>query len=156
MSVYTATIKWTLDTNKKFIDNKYSRAHIWAFDGGTIVPASASPSVVPIPYSVPNAVDPEEAFVASVSSCHMLWFLSLAAQRGFCVHEYTDDASGMMGRNDTGRIAILRVDLAPLAIFSGENRPTPAEIDTLHHLAHEKCFIANSVTSKIVCTPRYA
>ncbi len=81
MSRYTANIRWTRG-DAKFTDNRYSRRHLWRFDGGIEVPASSSPHSVPLPYSSADAVDPEEAFVASIASCHMLWFLSIAAKRG--------------------------------------------------------------------------
>jgi organic hydroperoxide reductase OsmC/OhrA len=100
-----------------------------------------------------DAVDPEEAFVASLSSCHMLWFLSIAAKRGFSVSEYTDEARGTTGRNSSGRVAMTRVDLSPLAKFAGDRAPTTKEIEAMHRAAHENCFIANSVTTDVVCTP---
>lgn len=154
MTPYLAAIHWKRD-DQVFTDNRYSRGHTWTFDGGITVPASSSPHIVPLPYSVANAVDPEEAFVASLSSCHMLWFLSIAAKRGFCVDSYTDHAVGLMEKNDAGRLAITRVILRPQAIFSGKNLPTQAEIDTMHHEANEECFITNSVKTKIECEPIY-
>ena len=137
-----------------FTDNRYSRGHTWHFDGGVEVPASSSPHVVRVPYSVAAAVDPEEAFVAAISSCHMLWFLSLAADAGFRVDQYLDEAVGVMGRNAAGKTAVTRVTLQPRVTFSGEKLPTRARIDELHHKAHEECFIANSVTTEILCEPR--
>ena len=137
-----------------FTDNRYSRGHTWHFDGGVEVPASSSPHVVRVPYSVAAAVDPEEAFVAAISSCHMLWFLSLAADAGFRVDKYLDEAVGVMGRNAAGKTAVTRVTLQPRVTFSGEKLPTRARIDELHHKAHEECFIANSVTTEILCEPR--
>ncbi len=134
-----------------FTDNRYSRGHTWHFDGGVEVPASSSPHVVRVPYSVAAAVDPEEAFVAAISSCHMLWFLSLAADAGFRVDQYLDEAVGVMGRNAAGKTAVTRVTLQPRVTFSGEKLPTRARIDELHHKAHEECFIANSVTTEILC-----
>ena len=153
MSTYTAEIRWSRD-GQKFSENRYSRAHTWHFDGGTVVPASSSPAVVPVPMSNPAAVDPEEAFIASLSSCHMLWFLSLAAKKGFTVDAYTDAAIGVMTKNSAGKLAITQVTLRPLAIFSGENRPNRAALDVLHHAAHEECFIANSVRTEILIEPR--
>ena len=136
-----------------FLDNKYHRRHQWAFDGGLEIPASSSPDVVPAPLSDPAAVDPEEAFVASISSCHMLWFLSLAARRGWVVDEYVDRATGKMGKNDDGQIAVTVVTLHPKIHFGGSERPDEQEISALHHQAHEKCFIANSVRSEVRCEP---
>lgn len=155
MSVHTATIHWNLSAGQAFTGGRYSRAHTWAFDGGTVVPASSSPAVVPLPMSAADAVDPEEAFVASLSSCHMLFFLSFAAKRGFSVSEYTDEARGTMGKNAGGRIAMTRVELSPLVVFAGESRPTPDELNAMHHAAHDACYIANSVTAEVVCTPRH-
>jgi organic hydroperoxide reductase OsmC/OhrA len=152
MSVYHATISWHRGT-ARFTDNKYSRAHTWTFDGGIEVPASSSPSVVKAPYSNAQAVDPEEAFVASLSSCHMLWFLSLAAERGFCVDRYVDAASGMMSRNAAGKLAMTRVTLRPDVAFAGERLPTREEVLAIHHAAHDECFIANSVKTEVVCEP---
>jgi len=136
-----------------FTDNRYSRGHTWHFDGGVAVPASSSPHVVRVPYSVAAAVDPEEAFVASISSCHMLWFLSIAAEAGFRVDDYVDEAVGVMGKNAAGKTAVARVTLRPRVIFSGAQVPTRVQLDELHHRAHEECFIANSVTTEIVCEP---
>jgi organic hydroperoxide reductase OsmC/OhrA len=136
-----------------FTDNRYSRGHTWHFDGGVEVPASSSPHVVRVPYSVAAAVDPEEAFVASISSCHMLWFLSIAAEAGFRVDDYVDEAVGVMGKNAAGKTAVARVTLRPRVIFSGAQVPTLVQLDELHHRAHEECFIANSVTTEIVCEP---
>jgi organic hydroperoxide reductase OsmC/OhrA len=152
MANYQVVIEWERN-GAAFVDNRYSRGHHWEFDGGVRVPASASPQVVPLPYSVPAAVDPEEAFVASLSSCHMLWFLSLAAQRGYVVERYRDRAVGSMGRNDEGKVAMLDVTLRPDVTFSGAKQPTAAEIAELHHGAHERCFIANSVKTRVHCEP---
>lgn len=117
--------------------------------------ASSSPDVVPPPFSNASAVDPEEAFVASVSSCHMLWFLSIAAKRKFLVDRYTDQAEGLMATNAEGKLAITRVTLRPKVSFSGEKVPSRGEIDEMHHAAHEACFIASSVKSDILCEPMY-
>jgi organic hydroperoxide reductase OsmC/OhrA len=146
---YTATIRWTRD-GASFPDNRYSRGHTWAFDGGVTVPASSSPLVVPLPLSREDAVDPEEAFVAALSSCHMLTFLYLAARQGFVVDSYDDDAVGVMTRNERGKLYVSRVTLRPRIVFSGEKRPGDAEIGALHHHAHEECFIANSVLTEVV------
>lgn len=136
-----------------FRDNRYSRAHIWQFDGGAIVPASSSPDVVRVPFSDPSGVDPEEAFIAAIASCHMLWFLSLAAKAGYVVDEYRDAPVGTMGKNAAGDVAMLRVDLQPRAAFVGAPAPDPATLARLHHEAHAACFIANSVNTVITVTP---
>jgi len=153
MSTYTAEIRWNRG-EQKFTDNRYSRAHTWRFDGGTVVPASSSPAVVPLPMSDATAVDPEEAFVASLSSCHMLWFLSFAAKRGYVVDAYADDALGLMAKNAAGRLMMTRITLRPHVAFSGAKAPDRAALDALHHAAHEECFIAASVRSEVVIEPR--
>jgi organic hydroperoxide reductase OsmC/OhrA len=149
MSLYTAAIHWSR-AGQKFTDNRYSRAHTWHFDGGTVVPASASPAVVPLPMSIEAAVDPEEAFVASLASCHMLWFLSIAAKRGHVVDEYRDAATGLMAKNNNGRLAITSVTLRPQVTFAGANPPDRASLDALHDAAHAECFIAASIRSEVV------
>lgn len=138
-----------------FVDGRYSRKHYWRFDGGIEVVGSSSPLVVRPPLSETAAVDPEEALVAALSSCHMLWFLALAAKRKYCVDRYADAAEARMGRNAAGKVALLTITLHPDAKFSGEHQPTRADIDALHHEAHELCFIANSVTSEVRCEPVY-
>lgn len=148
MSEYVATIRWQRGTDN-FSDDKYSRGHEWVFDGGLTVPASASPDIVPLPMSVAENVDPEEAFVASISSCHMLFFLAIAANSGYVVDEYTDEASGHMERNADGKTLITRVVLRPQASYSGERIPDREKIERMHHLAHEQCFIANSVKTDV-------
>jgi organic hydroperoxide reductase OsmC/OhrA len=154
MAKYSTEVIWTRGT-QPFIDKKYSRRHAWRFDGGVEVPGSSSPHVVPAPYSDVTAVDPEEAFVASLSSCHLLWFLSLAAERKFTVDEYSDNAEGVMAKNSEGRWAMTVVTLRPRVRFSGELQPTRDELDALHHEAHEQCFIANSVKTDVRCEPVY-
>jgi len=149
MSEHKATISWKR-TSPAYLEGKYSRAHEWIFDGGITVPASPSPSVVPVPYSDPSRVDPEEAFVASVSSCHMLTFLHLAARRGFQIDSYEDAASGSMTRNEKGVPWVSQVTLNPCIAYSGDKMPTPADEDHLHHLAHEQCYIANSIKTEVV------
>jgi organic hydroperoxide reductase OsmC/OhrA len=153
MSNYTAEIRWQRG-DQKFTDNRYSRAHTWRFDGGVTVPASSSPAVVPLPMSDAGAVDPEEAFIASLSSCHLLWFLSLAAKRGYLVDAYVDEARGLMAKNAEGRLAITLVTLRPLVTFSGTRQPDHAALEALHHAAHSECFIAASVRSEIRIEPR--
>ena len=152
MSHYQAVIEWRRD-GARFTDNRYSRGHRWRFDGGTEVPASASPHVVPSPMSVAAAVDPEEAFVASLSSCHMLWFLSLAAKQGIVVDDYRDEAIGIMSRDAGGKLAMTQVTLRPLVRYGGDKRPSRAEEDALHHAAHDECFIARSVRTEVTCEP---
>lgn len=146
---HTATIRWDRG-EAVFSDGRYSRAHSWTFDGGITVPGSPSPSVVPLPYSREDAVDPEEAFVAAVSSCHMLTFLHLAAKKRYVVDSYEDRAAGVMTKNARGRLFVSKITLDPAIVFSGERQPTPDQIAELHHLAHEECFIANSVLTEIV------
>lgn len=148
MSDYVATIRWQR-ADQSFTDNKYSRGHEWAFDGGITVAASASPDIVPLPMSVAENIDPEEAFVASLSSCHMLFFLDIAAKSGFVVDEYTDAASGRLGKNAEGKIAITKVVLRPSATYSGEKIPDREKIEKMHHRAHALCFIANSIKSEV-------
>ena len=155
MSEYVAKVEWTRN-GAKFTDNRYSRAHSWRFDGGVTVPASSSPHVMPAPLSDPNNVDPEEAFVAAIASCHMLWFLSLAAKRGFVIDTYSDDAVGVMEKNEQGKMAITRIALRPQISFAGEKIPSSSDIDALHHAAHENCFIANSVRTEISVENRNA
>lgn len=149
MHSYTAQVYWKRG-DQGFTDGKYSRAHEWRFDGGTVVPASASPSVVPVPYSVPSHVDPEEAVVAAASSCHMLWFLSIAAKAGFTVEDYRDFALGELGKGTNGRTAFSRIILRPVIRFSGDRVPTKAQIEELHNRAHDACFIANSLRAEVV------
>lgn len=152
MSNHSAEVLWQRD-EQSFVDGHYSRRHQLRFDGGLVVPGSASPLVVPAPHSDPAAVDPEEAFVASLSACHMLWFLSIAAKYGFRVDQYRDPAVGRMGRDADGRIAMTRVTLRPEVVFSGTRLPSPDEIRHMHHEAHEACFIANSVKTEVRCDP---
>ncbi len=154
MSEYTAHVSWQRDALEAFTDNRYSRRHLLRFDGGAVVAGSSSPSVVPLPLSDASAVDPEEMFVASLASCHMLWFLSIAARRGFRVDRYDDDAVGTMARNADGRMAMSEVTLRPHVEFIGERQPDSAEMHALHDEAHEQCFIANSVKTSVRCVPR--
>lgn len=153
MHRYEARIAWSRN-GAAFTDNRYSRAHEWSFDGGLRVPASASPSVVPLPYSAPEAVDPEEALVASASSCHMLWFLNLAAKQGFVVERYEDDAFGVMEKNARGKLAFTRITLRPGIVFGGDRTPDGDELSALHHRAHDECFIANSLNFPVVVEQR--
>lgn len=150
MSEYFAKINWVRGHNESYIDNKYSRGHEWIFDGGVTVQASSSPHVVPLPYSVEENVDPEEAFVASLSSCHMLFFLFVAAQKKYVVDSYFDDAVGTMAKDSEGKISMTKVTLKPHVKFSGDIKPTMEQLEKMHHQSHEQCFIANSVKTKIV------
>ncbi len=153
MGEYHAIVRWDRG-GAVFTDNRYSRGHVWQFDGGVEVPASASPHVVPLPLSQANAVDPEEAFVAALSSCHMLWFLHLAAKRGFVVDSYVDEAVGVMARSPEGKLAMTQVTLRPVVKFAGERLPSREEIDALHYQAHAECFIASSVKTEVRCEAR--
>jgi len=148
MSEHKAVISWR-GTGPDFLQGKYSRAHTWTFDGGLTIPASASPDNVPVPFSNPANLDPEEAFVAAISSCHMLTYLYLAYRRGFQVDSYEDQAVGRMTKNDRGIPWVSSVTLRPAVGHGGERRPTPAEVDELHHLAHEQCIIANSIKTQV-------
>jgi organic hydroperoxide reductase OsmC/OhrA len=143
-------VTWRRDQAAKFTDQRYSRRHEWSFDGGVTVPASSSPLVVPVPMSAAEAVDPEEALVASASSCHMLWFLYAAAKRGFTVDEYVDDAAGTIAKDGAGKTAMTRIALRPRVTFSGEKRPSEDDLQQLHEIAHKECFIANSLKPEIV------
>jgi organic hydroperoxide reductase OsmC/OhrA len=152
MSEYTARITWQRG-DAAFTDNRYSRGHTWAFDGGVEVPASSSPHAVRLPYSVEAAVDPEEAFVAALSSCHMLTFLYLAAKAGLRVDSYDDNAVGIMEKDTGGKMAVTRVTLRPAIRFSGDRKPSAEELGQLHHRAHEECYIASSVKTAVTCEP---
>ena len=152
MTHYTAETLW-LRNDGDFLGNRYSRRHLLRFDGGLEVPGSSSPHVVPLPMSDASALDPEEAFVSSLSSCHMLWFLSIAGKRKFCVDRYFDTASGVMEKNADGKMAMTVVTLRPDVVFSGERQPGREELAQLHHDAHEACFIANSVKTEVRCEP---
>jgi organic hydroperoxide reductase OsmC/OhrA len=149
MSEHKAIISWNR-TGPDFLIGKYSREHTWSFDGGVIVPASPSPAVVPVPYSNPAHVDPEEAFVASISSCHMLTYLYLASQQGFQVDSYHDEAVGVMTKNEKGVPWVSSVTLHPKIIYSGDKLPMSVDEERLHHAAHEQCFIANSIKTEVI------
>ncbi len=148
MSTYTATIRWSREGAEGFTKGQYSRAHEWAFDGGAVVPASPSPHVVPAPWSDLAGVDPEEAFVASLSSCHMLFFLDFARRGGWTVDSYVDEAEGVLEKRADGKIAMTKVTLRPRMTWAGD-APDETAIADLHHRAHEACFIANSVTTEV-------
>ena len=152
MHEYTAVLTWTRN-DEPFVDGRFSRRHQIAFDGGVELPASSSPFVVKAPFSDPEAVDPEELLVAALSSCHMLSFLYAAAREKFCVDRYSDHASGIMEKNASGRLFVSVVTLRPEVRFSGDRTPTQSDVERLHHLAHEGCFIANSVRTEVRWEP---
>jgi organic hydroperoxide reductase OsmC/OhrA len=154
VSRYSAVISWDRGS-QPFLDKRYSRAHAWKFDGGAVVRASSSPGTVPAPYSDPSAVDPEEAFVAALASCHMLWFLSIAAKNGFCVQSYRDNAVGSLAPGSGGKLCMTSVDLRPHVVFTGGKAPTPELVRDMHAEAHRECFIANSVTTRLTTTPTF-
>lgn len=147
MSEHRAEVLW-IRSGESFENGKYSRIHTWKFDGGMEISASASPSVVPLPYSSEECLDPEEAFVASISSCHMLFFLSIAAKRGYVVNSYKDSAIGVLSRNSQ-KYSITSVKLNPVIEFDGENKPDRNTISQIHNESHNNCFIANSVKTDI-------
>lgn len=151
--LYRATVTWRLGDDEEFARGRYSRGHLWRFDGGVEVPASASPQVVPKPYAPEDAVDPEEAFIASLSACHMLTFLDLARRAGHVVVSYEDEAEGEMTRNAEGRFWIERVTLRPRIAFADAGRPDASDLERLHDAAHEHCFIANSVLTEVRIEP---
>ena len=148
MSDHTAKILWQR-SGEEFQPDHYSRAHTWAFDCGVVVPASAAPAYG----GDTDRVDPEEAFVASLASCHMLTFLAIAARKRFIVEQYVDEPVGVLSKNAHGKFWISRVTLHPKVVFSGERRPSPEEVAAMHHSAHENCFIALSVTTEVVIEP---
>ena len=156
MPDYLAQVLWRRRSNESFLDGRYSREHEYHFDGGVIVPASSAVHSVPEPYSNPRCVDPEEAFVAAISSCHLLTFLYLAAKGGLVVDRYTDQARGTMGCIAGGRQALTCVLLSPQIAFSGELAPNETQIEHLHHAAHEECYIANSVRCEILIQGRWS
>ena len=149
MSTYFATVRWNRSTGDDFAKGRYSRAHEWAFDGGAIVRASASPDNVPPGTADVAAVDPEEAFIAAISSCHMLFFIDYARRDGFLVDGYVDEASGIMEKRADGRTAVTKVTLHPRISWGGERQPEPRDIELLHHRSHHDCFIANSVNTEV-------
>ena len=147
MSTHGTTVEWKRG-DQPFVDKRYSRAHIWTFDGRAVVPASSAPESVPVPMSDASAVDPEEAMIASLSSCHMLWFLAFAANARLTLDSYRDEASGELDKDDAGKRYLARVTLRPVTTFTGR-QPDQAELDALHHQAHEHCEMAHSVRATI-------
>ena len=152
MSEHLATVEWSRN-GQTFSDNQYARAHDWRFDGGAVVRGSSAPSSLPVPMSDPAAVDPEEALVAAVSSCHMLFFLAYARKDGFVVDRYRDEAVGVLGRDERGKMSITAVTLRPAVAFAGDG-PDAAALDALHHRAHEACYIASSIRAEVTVAPR--
>jgi organic hydroperoxide reductase OsmC/OhrA len=148
-STYTAKIVWQNDAPETFTKNRYSRAHTWSFDGGVTVPGSSSPHSVPLPWSDESAVDPEEAFIAALSSCHMLTFLWVAARRGFLIESYEDNAVGTLEQDVNGKMSMTKAVLNPKIVWAGDNLPTHDDITNMHHAAHEGCYIANSVKTEV-------
>lgn len=153
MSKHRAKVEWHRG-DQDFTGNRYSRAHDWRFDGGAVVPGSSAPSSVPGPMSDPAAVDPEEALVAALSSCHMLFFLAFAAKGGFTIDTYRDEAVGVLGRDERGKTSITTIALRPAVAFSGAVLPDAAAIDDLHHRAHGACYIANSIRAEVTIEAR--
>ncbi|HEX9610987.1 MAG TPA: OsmC family protein [Gemmatimonadales bacterium] len=154
MSEYSAAVTWERK-DAVFVDGRYSRAHTWQFDGGAVVRASSSPHSVPLPYSDATAVDPEEAFVAALASCHMLWFLAIAAKQGYRVESYRDDAQGTLARGPNGKPCMTTVTLRPHVTFSGTKVPAAEVVRAMHEQAHAECYIANSVTTHMTTVPTY-
>ncbi|MFL0803693.1 MAG: OsmC family protein [Agarilytica sp.] len=155
MSEYEATVQWARKPDEAFIDNEYSRGHTWAFDGGAVVQASSAPDIVPLPYSIAENVDPEEALIASLSSCHMLFFLGFAAKFGYTVDSYTDNARGTLGKTASGKTAFSQIVLRPRVTFSGSKQPDSGAIDTLHKKSHDYCFIANSLNCEVIIDTQF-
>ena len=148
MSEHKATVLWEYSRGD-FLKGTYSREHTWSFDGGSVIPASPSPAAVRPPYSNEANVDPEEAFVAAISSCHMLTFLYIASRKGIEVAAYEDEAVGLLTKNERGIPWISSVILRPRISYRGDSMPSPEDEERMHHAAHEQCFIANSVKTEI-------
>ena len=148
MSEHKATIKWARN-GADFGYKYYPRDHAWVFERGMEVKASAAPQYL----GNPQLVDPESAFIAALSSCHMLTFLALASNKGFVVDSYEDSAIGHVDKNANGKLAVTRVELHPRIVYSGAKLPAQADLDWLHDKAHRECFIANSVTTEVRVLP---
>ncbi|WP_415288598.1 OsmC family protein [Brevundimonas sp. S1H14] len=154
MSQHVAVVEWNRG-DQPFSDNKYGRGHDWRFDGGAVVRGSSAPSpMIPPPLSEEAAVDPEEALVAALSSCHMLFFLAYARKDGFVVDSYRDEAEGTLGKDERGKMSITDIVLRPVVAWSGDKRPDAAAIADLHHRAHDICYIANSIRAEVRVEPR--
>ncbi len=145
----TAKIIWEKSPTENFLDGRYHRAHRWVFDGGMTIEASSSPEIVPVPMSDAALIDPEESFVAAISSCHMLFFLSISAKEKIVVRHYEDNPEALMGEDEAGKTSVLSIVLRPEITFEGPDIPVKATIQRIHHLAHASCFLANSVKTKI-------
>lgn len=152
MSEHRALIEWE-HVGEGFLQGRYSREHRWVFDGGVTVAASPAPSSVPAPWSNPACVDPEEAFVAAVSSCHMLTFLFVAYCHGFQVNRYRDEAVGVMTPNERGQLWVSSITLAPRIEYGGSKLPVPEDEERLHRLAHEECYVSNSIRTHVEVRP---
>lgn len=149
MAEHVVLARWEATQGEDFRAGKYCRKHVWEFDSGHVIPASPSPSVVPQPFSDPSSIDPEEAFVAAVSSCHLLTFLHVASKRGWVIQSYADRAVGVLTKNERRIPWVSRITLHPKITFAGPT-PTASELEELHHLAHEQCFIANSIKTEVL------
>jgi organic hydroperoxide reductase OsmC/OhrA len=147
MSEHKVTLRWERG-GAEFSYQKYPRDHTWSFDGGHKMVATAAPAFL----GNPAHVDPEEAFVASLSSCHMLTFLAIACKQKFVLDSYEDEAVGHLEKNADGKLAITRVELRPQIMWGGDRKPTAEELDKMHHAAHENCFITNSVKTEVSVT----
>lgn len=154
MTTYTATVGWSGDDPEAYAKGRYHRGHEWAFDGGTVVPASAAPENVPHGTANAAGVDPEEALIAAISSCHMLFFLDYARRAGFVISSYVDEAQGVLEKRADGKIAVTKVTLHPRIEWAGDKHPTAEGIAQLHHRSHEDCFIANSVNCEVTVESR--
>lgn len=150
---YSAQLSWRRQASESFIDNRYSRKHLLRFDGGVELAGSSSPHVVPLPMSDASAVDPEEMFVAALASCHMLWFLGIAASLGYCVDSYCDKPVGEMARNAEQQMVMTVVTLRPEVVFGGAKQPNEMDLEQLHRQAHAACYLAHSVKTEVRCEP---
>jgi len=146
---FSAKLSWEKNAGESFIDGKYSRVHKWLFDGGAELSVSSSPEVVPVPMSDESTIDPEESFIASLSACHMLFFLSIAAGKKYIIEKYEDYPEGFVDKNDDGNLAMIKITLRPEIIFSGPVIPSKEQVSEIHSLSHARCYLANSVKSKI-------
>ncbi len=150
---FYATVRWQRG-EALFTDGRYPRSHVWVFDEGVEVPASAAPACMPQPLSRPDAVDPEEALVAAASSCHMLFALDFARRAGFRVESYEDAAQGILSPNEKGRLFMSHISLRPVMVFSGEKIPSQEDLTRLHHQAHDACYIAHSLRAEMSISPQ--
>ena len=152
---HLAKVTWEKQPQESFTDNAYSRVHNWEFDGGATIQASSSPHIVPIPFSNPDLVDPEEAFLAAAASCHMLFFLSIAASQGYQIMAYNDQAEGILQKNDQNQLAFAQIALKPEVVCGGEKLPDESQMQKMHEQAHERCFIAQSIKASIKIFPTF-